>query len=1149
MMNPCPMLVVLALGVLLVLLVPWLAWRIMSANAQRAEFLEKYRRFCDQLCQIRIALAFLLGLAIGAFLISCRQEILWILRDGPACVALLFVLLVLAFAAAIWLVLRMLECGVGTGGPPPLFGSREKLRSAGLRSYAAAYSPYALLVLLALLVLWFLVRSCGESLGSLFGAPCGRLLLLVVLVAILFWVVRALELHFCVRKDPDPECCRRIVRTWVGILTLLLLAALLVVRICGDDLRQRDFDLAMVGIWWEGKYVGEGGAHLRWAFRYGLPFPEDGFDLYRRPTGGAPWTLLNTEGRIHPARVWTGPVPGADPVWQGRGRDRLPPDVHALYEGPNTENFDLLLDMVARDPYDTLYYMEGRDDPFVSQADADAFAASFAEPLMQWQLEPMSLLLTTALHPEVARLLGLYFIDRSADPGALYDYRVVGYWPNRTRSYTVRQLGQATTDLLPPTTLTHADTLIGVTRNLPNGDVWPTEASVALRWAPPVANPEASLTALDGVRAVLYQPERQDVGPLGAPVPPTEEDFAPLEQPDDTGSFVPIDPIAVLPREVDDGPDRWPEYFAYDRWVDYRTYTYRIRGIDLFGRMSPPSNVLTVAIHDLLGPTSPANIEARIYQRSDPAVDALVPADRDVLFPPAEANELAFRVSWLWPHELGARYPDLKEFRLYYKFQGYEDFADPDNTELWGDVTEWEGTLAAVPASAAQPSLPSRFEDPDNPGSFLVPPSDYYEVTLTDPPASLVAAISADDDQPVVYGFVTVASADHDPFNNVGRAGPPVVVLTRDFVPPAAPKAPLLTAPPGEPDDAGYAHLTLQVPTADSRYSYQFFRVRDRTLLNLPASPLPPGCPPDPDPVVAGLQGRASANPAVYQLASQTPIRSREESPGTWIAEVRDRLDASISQRFLYAARAIDPAGNVGPPSCPSLEVLSRDGMPPRAPVVNRVRSDEGSVVLTWMANREADLDRYEVYRTRDQERLNSKRKMTLVLAAGPTGTALPQTPGAGDASVASVAGDQELSWMDAGLRGARDYFYRLVAVDLAGNASALSDPVRARVVDTTPPAPPQWAATTPIVWAPNADGVIVPHLSWQTPPNEPDAQVQVQQRQLDGSPAWLSVSGWLSEVTFIDNTAAEGTVYHYRLRAMDPLGNRSDWSSVQTTP
>jgi hypothetical protein len=1129
MTSPCTLLVGLAFGVLLILLLPWALARLAGGSAQQAEL--KRSTFCDQLCRIRIALAFMLGLAIGALIIVCRGEIGRVLRDGPACLTLLFILLVLAFLAAIWLVLRMLECRPGFRGLPPIIGNREKIATARYSYAVAAYSPYAILVILAALVLWRVQRACGLPLSRvLYATTCGKLLLLVILLAIAFLVVRALELRYCPSKPTDRECCQRILRTWMTILFLLLLGALIAAIVCGDDVREGDFDLAMAGIHWDGKYPDESGAHLRWAFRYGLPFPEGGFDLFRRPASGGSWTLLNSEGRIHPARVWDGPVPGPGPVWKGRGKDRLPPAVHPRFEGPNAVNFDQLADMVGRPPYQLLYYVEGRGDPFVSEADAQAFAAAAGEPRVQWQLEPMTVLLTMALHPEIARLLGLYYIDTTAGPGESYDYRVVGYWSDRQRSYTVKNLTRATTPALVAPPMERVDTIVGPARPLPTGDYWPTEASVAIRWRPPTTIPDVALSAADGIRPVLYLPERQDLGPLDAPGAPMDDGFEPLKRPDDTGVFVPVDPIAVVPEEVEGAPDQWSAYFAYDYWVDYRVYAYRVVGIDIFGRRSTPSAPLTVEVHDVTGPAAPVEIQARVYQRSDPQVARLLPANRDALFPPGSTHEIAVRVVWKWPEFLRLRYPDTKEFRIYYKFDGYESFADPASVDLWRDAAQWEGSLTSVPLTVPPP------------------PDDGYEAVLTSLPPAVVAEITADDDRPVVYGFVSVAAVDHDPFNNVGAVASPFTVLTRDFIPPPAPVPPTLLESPGAPDDAGYARLTLRVADADRRYRYQFFRVRDRTLLTLPVASLPGACAPDPDPTVLGLQGRAHANPDNYGLVTATPVSSREPTAAVWVADFTDRLDASISQRFLYAARAVDPAGNVSEFSCPSLEVLSRDGMPPRPPVVVEVVGGEGSITLTWSTNTEQDLERYEIYRTTEEARLTSKRKMTLALAADATGSAVVPTPGATSATMLTVAGDTRLRWTDTGLRGARDYFYRLVAVDLAGNASRLSDPVGGRAIDTTPPAAVQWNTTNPIVWAPNAEGRDVPHLTWQPLPNEPDVRFQVQRQQV-GSAAWLAVSGWLSDVTYVDNSAQEGVSYRYRLRAMDALGNRGAWSMVQTTP
>ena len=574
MISTVSILVVLALGIFLFLLLPWFLTRWASASARVSD---RAKGFCEGLCRIRIALGFLLGLAFGAFLYACYPELLGLLHSSTACLALLFLILLLALFVAFYLAYRSIECGGAiddpiegkrtsskilqnslylllvllallvltllvrsTGLPLPelLFGTlcgklilaailiavlflivrMLELRFCGVKpdtrcckrdirawsiillilllaalalirtcendirqkdfdlamvgvhwdgkypgesgahlrwgfryeltfpqggfevflayrsiecggaiddpiegkrtsSKILQNSLYLLLVLLALLVLTLLVRSTGLPLPELlFGTLCGKLILAAILIAVLFLIVRMLELRFCGVK-PDTRCCKRDIRAWSIILLILLLAALALIRTCENDIRQKDFDLAMVGVHWDGKYPGESGAHLRWGFRYELTFPQGGFDLYRKQSDTGSWTLLNSEGRIHPARVWSGTVPGPDTVWNGRGKDRLHVSVHPRYEGANAENFPFLRTMLAHDPYQLLYFVEGRDEPFLLEADAKAFAdADEPGPLARWEIEPMSLLQTMGLHSEVARLLGLYYTDTAADP-------------------------------------------------------------------------------------------------------------------------------------------------------------------------------------------------------------------------------------------------------------------------------------------------------------------------------------------------------------------------------------------------------------------------------------------------------------------------------------------------------------------------------------------------------------------------------------------------------------------------------------------------------------------------------------------------------------------------------------------------------------
>ena len=56
-----------------------------------------------------------------------------------------------------------------------------------------------------------------------------------------------------------------------------------------------------------------------------------------------------------------------------------------------------------------------------------------AAKLHRVRLDPVEVALLAALDPDLARLLGLALVDRTAAAGTLYDYRVTGYWPGQLR--------------------------------------------------------------------------------------------------------------------------------------------------------------------------------------------------------------------------------------------------------------------------------------------------------------------------------------------------------------------------------------------------------------------------------------------------------------------------------------------------------------------------------------------------------------------------------------------------------------------------------------------------------------------------------------------------------------------------------------------
>jgi hypothetical protein len=169
-----------------------------------------------------------------------------------------------------------------------------------------------------------------------------------------------------------------------------------------------------------------------------------------------------------------------------------------------------------------------------------------------------------------------------------------------------------------------------------------------------------------------------------------------------------------------------------------------------------------------------------------------------------------------------------------------------------------------------------------------------------------------------------------------------------------------------------------------------------------------------------------------------------------------DTLDGRSRNRWFYRCGYIDSAGNRSDLSRSSVPVYLLDVVPPRAPVVTSVSGDDGSITLAWASNREPDLAEYKVYRAADEGSARDIRLMDLV----ETDTDVDPDP---------TARPDAVSWTDDGLVGGSTCYYRLVAVDGDGNASAPSTPVKAVVVDERPPEPPLWKSAKWVVV--HADG------------------------------------------------------------------------------
>lgn len=214
-----------------------------------------------------------------------------------------------------------------------------------------------------------------------------------------------------------------------------------------------------------------------------------------------------------------------------------------------------------------------------------------------------------------------------------------------------------------------------------------------------------------------------------------------------------------------------------------------------------------------------------------------------------------------------------------------------------------------------------------------------------------------------------------------------------------------------------------------------------------------------------------------------------------------DTLPGKSTNKYFYAVMLLDGAQNRSALGGPSPPVYLPKVVPPTKPVITKVSGDELQITIQWARNREPDLAEYRIYRADDLEQARDIRSMQRVATV---------LPSAVDTTKPSVG------WADSGnLIGGRKYFYRLSAVDAAGNESIATEPRAGIAVDTRVPEPPLWTERTWLLhreiddtfidWP--ANGIVptghkpVLRLSWQCQTPEPQFMVR---RWADEKRLWM---------------------------------------------
>lgn len=617
-------------------------------------------------------------------------------------------------------------------------------------------------------------------------------------------------------------------------------------------------------------------------------------------------------------------------------------------------------------------------------------------------------------------------------------------------------------------------------------------------------------------------------------------------------------------------PDPRPWYFV-DPPGDTKVHPFAVRLLDKIPP-PPPTGIEVYA----LDPADP-------YVRQDAAFLAWKAALAgsawyQALSAGARRNLIGLRVRWVWTQFHQRQAPDTREFRLY--FSPGTMPPTPDS----GIATNWSARIGVVGFNEHVET--GRTDAGGNPMRiyeiFLPEPSGPVHDGLP-----LVVTLA----EPLVYAHVGVSAVDDKAhtgdapkwaagmlggrFGNEGRVGVPskIVRVLRETPPPPVP-----------PPDSERVFATPADYHGRSYYTYRWkpnpnlsthvFRALDETVFRIDRSsrPRPALGPGDGAPfpseaveprwnllkrqqvaaelnALNGFGGDAAGALAAYRKLSNDGLRVLANLPGNdraftqltilpldpgdpaianrvgpdnaagfvvdpSLRALTDVLDGRTRSRYFYRSANVDGVhnrsvlGQSGPP------IWLPKVVPPRAPAWTRVISGERSIALRWASNREPDLAAYRVYRSESEADTRDLRLMTLVQTV-----AVP----AGDPS----ARPAEVPWVDTPVPGLVTFYYRLAALDDAGNVSDPSPMLAARAFDEALPAIPALSASwsTP---APPAQAV----LAWMA-----DEETLLERRDVQGL-VWDPVGTWRVPGTYTLSLSLDATFsWMFRLRVRKATG------------
>ena len=227
--------------------------------------------------------------------------------------------------------------------------------------------------------------------------------------------------------------------------------------------------------------------------------------------------------------------------------------------------------------------------------------------------------------------------------------------------------------------------------------------------------------------------------------------------------------------------------------------------------------------------------------------------------------------------------------------------------------------------------------------------------------------------------------------------------------------------------------------------------------------------------------------------------------------------ETASTNPYYYKVTAVDRTGNESDASN-IVEVKLPDVTPPFPPVFDKVKAEEGIIILMWHESRERDCAGYNLYRKEKQ-------------AADDTRIALNK----------ELLSSKVLEYKDTfNLVPGMRYSYTLKAVDRDGNISKPSRPIIAATFDKTPPNPPKGLKAKAL-----KDGTGI-QLSWKLPKAD-DLQGVILYRSKKEKGTYYPMTDIIVDTDYLDRDVKKGKKYFYRLSAFDQHRNKSEYSRIVT--